>query len=116
MLSALNSAGGKSESNASGFFKEKFSALTSKLNKDNRADRERPPASPSTAPIQANNEDKRRPASRWSSRSASMAVDDVIEEDEAGPALEREKSNLGEENLRPGLLPGPMKGLMKPKQ
>lgn len=116
MLSALNSASGKSESNASGFFKEKFTALTSKLNKDSKADRERPPASPSTAPIQANSEDKRRPASRWSSRSASMAVDDVIEEDEAGSALERERSNIGEDNTRGGLLPGPMKGLMKPRQ
>lgn len=116
MLSALNGASGRSESNAGGFFKEKFSALTSKLNKDSKADREGPPpASPSTTPIQTNNEDKRRPASRWSSRSASMAVDDVIEEDEAGPALERARSNVVEENPRGGLMPGPMKGLMKPR-
>lgn len=95
MLGGLGpSSRGESGSNASGFFKEKFTQLASKLNKDsNKADRE----GSSVNLIPQSGEDKKRPTSRWSSRSATVAVDDVAEEDEEGgghgtPPLEKERS------------------------
>lgn len=75
--------------NSSGFFKEKFTQLASKLNNNkdssNKADRELSSASTTDSPLltpQPSGEDKKRPASRWSSRSASMTVEDVTEEDD----------------------------------
>lgn len=102
----------RGESNASGFFKEKFTQLASKLNKDSsnskegggggtRADKDAsgPGSSPSSTSLNPHpgTEDKRRPASRWSTKSA-----EVIEEDEEGdatPVGEREKgfTTIGEE-------------------
>lgn len=104
-----NSSGG----NSSGFFKEKFTQLASKLNNNsnsNNNDRERgggggtpTPSSfsttttttggsagslsltPQPTPTEDNN-NKKRPVSRWSSRSASMtvAVEDVVKEKDDG--------------------------------
>lgn len=86
----------KGESNASGFFKEKFTALASKLNKevkgattdrDRDRDREGSPSSGSASLSTSNGGDeKRRPASRWSSKSA-----EVIEEGEEGDGTASEK-------------------------
>ncbi|KUI54320.1 hypothetical protein VP1G_01807 [Cytospora mali] len=86
----LNSGGGNN--NTGGFFKDKFSAFASKLNNkdnsnNNNRDRETPAGSTLTP-----NDDRRRPSSRWSSKSASVADDvdeDAVEEDEDnGSALE----------------------------
>lgn len=87
-----------SSNNSSGFFKEKFTQLASKLNNKNDSsssnshkvnnsnDREGSPSTTGSGSLSLTpqpTEDKKRPASRWSSRSASMTVvDDVAEEDD----------------------------------
>lgn len=99
-----------SSSNSSGFFKEKFTQLASRLNKDssshshsnkannNNNDREASPSTGSLSLTPQPSEDKKRPTSRWSSRSASMAVDEGLgaegeEGDEGGASGGPDKDN-----------------------
>lgn len=88
----------KGPSDASGFFKEKFTALASKLNKDSNS---KPPPldreASSLTPLSGDG-DRKRPASRWSSRSA-----EVIEEDEEGTGT---PTNVGEDKERRGSFRG----------
>lgn len=83
---------------AGGFFKEKFTALASKLNKDSNS---KPPPlekEGSSLTPQSGGDDRKRPTSRWSSRSA-----DVIEEDEDGTGT---RNTVGESKERRGSFRG----------
>lgn len=87
-------SGTSTSSNSSGFFKEKFTQLASKLNNKNDSNSgnkvnhnagEGAPLTTSSGSLSLTpqpTEEKKRPVSRWSSRSASMTVvDDVTEEE-----------------------------------
>lgn len=106
MLGGLKERG---ESNASGFFKEKFTQLASKLNKDTshhnnnnkdggsgvtskgeKAEKDTSPqAATSLATPSGAGEEKRRPASRWSSKGAEVIEEG--EEEEPTPGGDKEK-------------------------
>lgn len=89
----------KGTSEASGFFKEKFTALANKLNKDSN---HKPPPlerdSSPLSPLSGGGDDRKRPTSRWSTRDA-----EDIEEDEEGLGT---PTNIGEVRERRGSFRG----------
>lgn len=89
----------KGTSDASGFFKEKFTALANKLNKDSN---HKPPPlerdSSSVSPMSGGGDDRKRPTSRWSTRDP-----EDIEEDEEGLGT---PTNMGEAKERRGSFRG----------
>lgn len=112
MLGGLKEKGEVTGSNASGFFKEKFTALASKLNKDSGhsnnsgsshstirgGEKDLAPFSSSTSTHSTDDDRRRRPSSRWSGRNVPLAVEDVVEEDDEGNLTAEEagkKSNRG---------------------
>lgn len=93
---------GDNGNNSSGFFKEKFTQLASKLNKDKTNNDREFSGLPSLTP-QSANEDKKRPTSRWSSRSASTNMDDLVAGQEEGGG--GGGGGLGDEEGNNGMLP-----------
>lgn len=91
VLGGLKDRGSES-SNAGGFFKEKFTQLASKLNKDKDVGGGGGGSSPSSSATTAGEEKViKRPASRWSSKS-------VIEEGEEGPDATTPSANANSNN------------------
>lgn len=93
MLSGLKEKG---TSDASGFFKEKFTALANKLNKD--SGNKPPPLDRDSTSLLSGGDERKRPTSRWSTRDASD-----VEEDAEGLGT---PTNLAEARERRGSFRG----------